>query len=661
MVGGGLSGLVAAYELSRTPELRERFEVTVYERTWRLGGKLASGRDPERGERNEEHGLHVWFGFYNNTFALADEVYRRWRAPAGCPLQTPLDFLQAHHVAMFAEPHGAAHRLHQLHLPRTGGAPLGGRARLDPLQGLVGAVDLLRAATANLLGVAGWPRGGPRHPGPLWLRRWHTGLGRRLAAVLRHSDPARRQRAGTALERALAGLHRLVHRLQRRLPRTSRLWQPTATLDCSVAFVRGLLHEDDGILLDGDLDRISDRELHDWLAQRGASADSVAHSTVLQGQYDAFFQFAGGDRDRRSFEAGTAARIVLRGLFGYHGAVAWLLQTGMGEAFISPLYEVLRDQGVRFAFFHRFDGLELEDDRVVALRFTREGRLLGERYEPLRTVAGQRCWGVRPDRSQVAPCAEPVVVRDLDDVVMALPLGVLAPDAGGRSVVEPWFDRVPAARRAAEAINLQASVSAQLWLDRPLDGFASRASVVCWSRPYSVFCDMSPVLQHERWGPDGPVCSVYLCGVDRLEGPAAQADEVARERLAQQLIREGGLLHEGGFDFDALHDPQGRSGPERLRAQHVRFNVAPTDLCDGAVPGTARLRLEAHESGLHNLAIASTWTRTGLNTTCVEAAVMSGMAAARALGGCGRGIVGEDLLARPARKGLLPSALAWTS
>ena len=60
--------MTAAFELTATPELRERFEVTVYQLGWRLGGKGASGRNLDSGERIEEHGLHVWFGFYDNAF-----------------------------------------------------------------------------------------------------------------------------------------------------------------------------------------------------------------------------------------------------------------------------------------------------------------------------------------------------------------------------------------------------------------------------------------------------------------------------------------------------------------------------------------------------------------------------------------------------------------
>ena len=47
---------------------RDRYDVTVYQPGWRLGGKGASGRGPA--DRVEEHGLHVWMGFYENAFAL---------------------------------------------------------------------------------------------------------------------------------------------------------------------------------------------------------------------------------------------------------------------------------------------------------------------------------------------------------------------------------------------------------------------------------------------------------------------------------------------------------------------------------------------------------------------------------------------------------------
>ncbi len=80
ILGGGCGGLAAAWALTGSATLRERFEVTVYERGWQLGGKGASGRagiaDANAGGRRiQEHGLHIWFGFYENAFGMLREAY----------------------------------------------------------------------------------------------------------------------------------------------------------------------------------------------------------------------------------------------------------------------------------------------------------------------------------------------------------------------------------------------------------------------------------------------------------------------------------------------------------------------------------------------------------------------------------------------------------
>src|ERR1700722_19136556 len=72
IVGGGCAGITTAFGLSRA-ELRGRYDITVYQAGWRLGGKGASGRGASG--RIEEHGLHVWLGFYDNAFRLLRECY----------------------------------------------------------------------------------------------------------------------------------------------------------------------------------------------------------------------------------------------------------------------------------------------------------------------------------------------------------------------------------------------------------------------------------------------------------------------------------------------------------------------------------------------------------------------------------------------------------
>ena len=76
-----MAALSAAFELSRTPALQDRFEVTLYQLGWRLGGKAASGRATYG--RIVEHGLHVWFGCYENTFGILREAYKDWKPQDG--------------------------------------------------------------------------------------------------------------------------------------------------------------------------------------------------------------------------------------------------------------------------------------------------------------------------------------------------------------------------------------------------------------------------------------------------------------------------------------------------------------------------------------------------------------------------------------------------
>ena len=85
VLGGGVGAITAAFELTR-PELAGRYEVTVYQLGWRLGGKGASGRGVHG--RIEEHGLHIWFGFYDNAFRAMRECYEELHRGSEIPIRT---------------------------------------------------------------------------------------------------------------------------------------------------------------------------------------------------------------------------------------------------------------------------------------------------------------------------------------------------------------------------------------------------------------------------------------------------------------------------------------------------------------------------------------------------------------------------------------------
>ena len=85
ILGGGAGAVTAALELSK-PGWGDHYEsITVYQQGWRLGGKGACGRGPDL--RIEEHGLHLWFGFYENAFRLLDRCHEELdqRAKNGQP------------------------------------------------------------------------------------------------------------------------------------------------------------------------------------------------------------------------------------------------------------------------------------------------------------------------------------------------------------------------------------------------------------------------------------------------------------------------------------------------------------------------------------------------------------------------------------------------
>src|SRR5262245_14060897 len=75
ILGGGMGGLSSAYWLTNQPGWQDKFEITVYEGSWRLGGKGASGRNRKMFDRIEEHGFHMFLGFYENAFAMMRACY----------------------------------------------------------------------------------------------------------------------------------------------------------------------------------------------------------------------------------------------------------------------------------------------------------------------------------------------------------------------------------------------------------------------------------------------------------------------------------------------------------------------------------------------------------------------------------------------------------
>ncbi|QEC50897.1 hypothetical protein FSW04_24710 [Baekduia soli] len=324
ILGGGAGGLTAAFELTATPELRERYEVTVHQLGWRLGGKGASGRREVGAARPiHEHGLHVWFGFYENAFDVMQRVYAELDRPVGMPLATWRDaFHPVDEVVLFDDTGDDGWRPRRFRFPRNDGQP-GIPVPAPSLHGLLrDAIHTLRLVEP--------PENASR---PLKLLdavvdRFLLALERFLGGDDDHLD------LGDVVEGLLAISDPLLHlggdqddepvvcRLLRAL--RDALWRVTGgdryamTFDLVSTVFRGILS--DGLDDDG-FGTVNDEELRAWLARHGAKRATLDGSPLLRGFYQLCFAYEDGDRDRPSLAAGKALQAMLRMTLGYRGSI----------------------------------------------------------------------------------------------------------------------------------------------------------------------------------------------------------------------------------------------------------------------------------------------------------------------------------------------------
>ena len=88
ILGGGAASCTAALALTAQPGWKERYNITIYQLGWRLGGKAASGRNKNYGQRVEEVTGHMFAGVYHNSKHLLRSVYKELNRPEGVPMKT---------------------------------------------------------------------------------------------------------------------------------------------------------------------------------------------------------------------------------------------------------------------------------------------------------------------------------------------------------------------------------------------------------------------------------------------------------------------------------------------------------------------------------------------------------------------------------------------
>ncbi len=447
-----MAGITAAWRLSE-PGWRDELEsITVYQRGWRLGGKGASSRGVHG--RIEEHGLHLWLGYYENAFRLLRECYAELDRPTTDPtarLRTwrdamlPTEDVGLEHVGGDGWQHWVGRFTPNDESPGEPGAPIAGLTVVDYVRrALRLVVDFLESLPA-----AAEPRGVPTAATATLLAGAPivalAGILEATAQLDAVAAPAGLEGVIRGLDRALGSMRTSVRELAEEDADVRRTWHLVSVMAASV---RGVLA--DGLLTHPDGFRAAnDEDFVDWIVRHGA-APEVAEFAFIRGLYDLVFADLGPERGTRGVAAGTAVFMTSKMFFEYKGAIFWKMAAGMGDVVFAPMYEALRRRGVEFEFFHRVDDLHVGADGlgIDAVTMGRQAALAGDRdrYEPLVRVGDLPCFPAAPLADQLCdpdrlaghdleshwcpvPDVESRVLRrgvDFDDVVLAIPIGMAA-------------------------------------------------------------------------------------------------------------------------------------------------------------------------------------------------------------------------------------------
>jgi len=577
VIGGGCASISAAFELTR-PEHAGKYQVTVYQTGWRLGGKGASGRGPA--QRIEEHGLHVWLGFYENAFRLLRECYAELdRDPAKCSLASWRD-------AFFSDPHvGIADPSHKggwlnwtAYFPPAEGLPGDPLTTHNPFtvkSYLVHTAALLRALLVgvqtrhslqpqdcpeNDLGAALHAEDGKPTPTSIeslvakitdWLKygalTTTAGLieAAALLEVVVKALPAYPENVVLRLLQAIADMVR--RQLEKIMSADDDIRVKWEIIDLVIAILVGTVRF--RLLFDPrGLDAINDYECREWLRLNGASERSL-NSAFVRGLYDLALAYEGGDATRPGLAAGQALRGSLRMFFTYRGALFWKMRAGMGDVVFAPFYELLKKRGVRFKFFHRLENVKLADPQalapgerpyVEALEFDVQARVHGEgEYQPLIDVKGVPCWPSSPDYEQLVDGVRVEqegwqfeshwdrrkmetttlqVKRDFDFVVLGVSVGAIP------YVCKEILARDARWRDMVENVKTVATQAFQIWMREDMGQLGWTEPPVTLSafvKPFDTWSDMGHAVAQEDWEWE-PKAIAAFCNV--LPDPVVEPD-----------------------------------------------------------------------------------------------------------------------------------------
>ena len=706
VLGGGGGAIAAAMELTATTEQRSRYDVTVYTPGWRLGGKAASGRNADKGQRIEEHGLHVLFGFYDNAFQVVQDAY----AEAGRPKGTPLDtwehaFTPCDHLVAYDLWKGRAAGF-EFKAPHNDRIP-GDQHHYSFAEIVAHVAEQLVAITRELLDIGQ----GHGHHGALggphktkkstwgkivdWFKKL-VGKGekavvdefRHLVTDLEHHlehdiGLMLKHELGPLIAKFRAAANVVAeiwvkHHLDD--DRVRFLW---TSLDLASTILDGIIEDN----LEGDgFQKVNGEEFRAWLHRHGAEDVTLSNSPLLRGLYDLTFAYEDGDIDKPNVAAGAAIEACIRIATQYKGHISYKMNAGMGDTIFGPMYEVLVKRGVQFEFFHWVDKLTVDpdSDNIETIEVFQQATPAAD-YDYLIDVEKVPSWPSEPDWSKLGDGDKlkasgvnlehspnplnnpPKVLRrgtDFDHVVLGISVGAL------HGMCDELKERKPRFAAMLDDSRTTATQAIQVWSPKTTDElgwrFNDQSIAGAYREPVDTYCNMSHLKDREDW-PEGEVCSIgYFCGPLKdtvVEGK--DHDKVLAEVKQRGIdffntesadIWPKAQDSNGGFDWKLMTDADANaSGEARFDYQYWRANTRGSERYAISPAKLIGSRLWPDESGFDNLVLAGDWTRNGIDGGSFEAAVASGRLASQAISGYPSHVPGTTGVLEDSRKNAAPA------
>ncbi len=472
VLGGGLASLTTVFELTNQPGWNAMYDITVYQQGWRLGGKGASGRDIKEHQpyheptyRIEEHGLHIFFGFYENAFKMMKQCYEELGEDG--PFATIEDAFKPHSLVVLQEYLNGKWVSWPFDFPTNKLLPWEGGGKFALWEHISTIIKLMAEVfeSSEYLKAKLSSHRSSRSSYPEWLEllvkqmnmswdifrlisaatllhfpqqliqlliqepirwlKWLEDSTKQIITILEtinlsaestlltlayqiakslpnHPRFHRREHHHLILHLLQLFMDRLNEALRSELTQNEDVVRILTLLDLGLANIRGLIVDE--IIYGRSLAELDEYDYKEWLLHHGAKKSSV-NSAFIRVLYDLVYAFPKGNIQQPRLAAGTALRIFFTIIFQYHGAIMWKMQAGMGDTIFTPLYQVLKRRGVKFEFFHRVKHLHLDESQrsITSISIGRQVHLKNPdlEYQPLIRVKDLLCWPSEPLYDQI--------------------------------------------------------------------------------------------------------------------------------------------------------------------------------------------------------------------------------------------------------------------